>query len=382
MAPQARRQEVATPLSLSKWLSASTTVRSLITSRPDCKRAKVVASHRVLLSWFPSNMAHYGGGGYGAVTLDPEEPGPKVTVRKVGADNVDYVVQSCSLGFVNAVRRSVIAEIPTIAIDLVEVNKNSSVLPDEFLAHRLGLIPLQSQGVAENMILNRDCECEDHCERCSVVLRLRAKCTDEHNILKIFAAHLTRVDDRPDDIGRPVIRDPNGEGPLILKLRHNQEVDFKCIARKGTAKEHAKWSPTSAVGFEYDPLNKLKHTTYWFEKDAVEEWPVDPVNASWEDADEQADVANNPDAVPSAFFVNVESIGVLEPDEIVGGGVRALQLKLTELLQGLQPANDGMNGMNGVDAGDDYEPTDQQAYDAGGFAGYGATGGYGNYNQY
>ncbi|ETN41997.1 uncharacterized protein HMPREF1541_03936 [Cyphellophora europaea CBS 101466] len=326
--------------------------------------------------------ALYNGGAYGAVAIDQEDQGPKVTVRKVGSDKVDFVLQSCSLGFANAVRRAVIAEIPTVAIDLVDINTNSSVLPDEFLAHRLGLIPLHSRGVADNLNYTRNCEyCDDHCDRCSVTLRLRAKCTDEHNILKVFASHLTRVDDRADSIGQPVIRDPNGEGPLILKLRHNQEIDFTCIAKKGLAKEHAKWAPTAAVGFEYDPLNKLKHTSYWFEKDPIEEWPVDKVNAEWEDADEQADVANNPDAQPSAFFFDLEGVGVLEPDEIVEGGVKALQLKLTEILQSLNPGQDGVNGMNGVDAGDDYEPMDQQPYDAGGYGGYGATGGYGAYQS-
>lgn len=328
-------------------------------------------------------MALYNGGGYGGAVVDQEDQGPKVTVRKVGSDNVDFVLQSCSLGFANAVRRAVIAEIPTIAIDLVDISVNSSVLPDEFLAHRLGLIPLHSKGVSDNLNYTRNCEyCDDHCERCSVTLRLRAKCTDPENILKVFASHLTRVDDRSDNIGRPVIRDPNGEGPLILKLRNNQEIDFTCVAKKGLAKEHAKWAPTAAVGFEYDPLNKLKHTTYWFEKDPIEEWPVDEENAGWEDADEQADVTNNPDAQPSAFFYNLEGVGVLEPDEIVEGGVRALQLKLTEILASLAPGQDGVNGMNGVDAGDDYEPMDQQPYDAGGYGGYGQPGGYGGYQQY
>jgi hypothetical protein len=38
---------------------------------------------------------------------------------------------------------------------------------------------------------------------------------------------------------------------------------------QGIAKYHAKWSPVSAVGYEYDPHNKLRHTTYWFETDGA-----------------------------------------------------------------------------------------------------------------
>jgi DNA-directed RNA polymerase II subunit RPB3 len=47
---------------------------------------------------------------------------------------------------------------------------------------------------------------------------------------------------------------------------------MKCIARKGISKEHAKWSPVSAVGFEYDPHNKLRHIDYWYEEDPAKEW--------------------------------------------------------------------------------------------------------------
>jgi DNA-directed RNA polymerase II subunit RPB3 len=84
---------------------------------------------------------------------------------------------------------------------------------------------------------------------------------------------------------------------------------------KGIAKEHAKFSPCSAVSFEYDPHNKLRHTTYWYETDIKNEWPLSE-NAKEEEAprdDEPFDF----NAKPNKFYFEVETDGSLDPQEVV-----------------------------------------------------------------
>jgi len=81
------------------------------------------------------------------------------------------------------------------------------------------------------------------------------------------------------------------------------------------AKEHAKWSPCSTVAFEYDPHNKLRHTSYWYEYDIKKEWPLS-TNALEEEPqrdDEPFDFL----AKPNKFYMNVETDGSLGPQEAV-----------------------------------------------------------------
>lgn len=99
-----------------------------------------------------------------------------------------------------------------------------------------------------------------------MTLSLHAKCTTDQ-IMKVYARDLIVNGRHGSSVGSPAVSDPDGFGCLIAKLRKDQELKLSCIAKKGIAKEHAKWMPTSAVGFEYDPHNKLHHTDMWFEND-------------------------------------------------------------------------------------------------------------------
>lgn len=313
---------------------------------------------------------------------------------------IKFRLANTSLAFANSLRRVMLAEVPTIAIDLVEIESNTSVLADEFLAHRLGLIPLSTKGVDE-MVDFRDCTCDEYCENCSVILRLNAVNRNSDQNLKVFARDLfvdfaapgaaynqqpngvngTSSDELPPR-GSPIIRDPAGQGPLICQLRRGQELKIKCIAKKGIAKEHAKWAPTAAIGFEYDPWNKLKHTTLWYEVDPKEEWPEPVKNGSWEDPPQEGEAFDYA-AEPNSFYIDLESTGVMPPDQILHSGIKVLQSKLANIIRELDAgADDGQaNGFGGMSPQQDINGG-QTAY--GGQSAYGpgtAYGGHGDGGQ-
>lgn len=296
-------------------------------------------------------------------TMDVDEVGPRVTVREVASDRVDFTLSNVDLAFANSIRRIILAEVPTMAIDLVEVEVNTSVLADEFIAHRLGLIPLNSRQI-EDVLYTRDCDCDQYCENCSVTIMMNAKCSkDNDDVVKVYARDLVVSEPRPNEwVGNPVITDEAGQGSVICKLRKGQEVIMKCIAKKGIAKEHAKWAPTSAVGFEYDPHNKLKHLDFWYEEDPVKEWPKSK-NAEWEEMPQDGEPFDY-NATPSQFFFELESVGNLEPDSVVQQGIKVMQQKLAAVLQELagddsrpgEADGDGFGGQSpdGMPQGGEY----------------------------
>ena len=104
---------------------------------------------------------------------------------------------------------------------------------------------------------------------------------------------------------------------------------------QGIAKEHAKWSPVSAIGFEYDPHNRLGHTDLWHERgtDPKKEWPISK-NGRFE-RDLAPGEGIDWQSRPSRFYMDIESVGGLKVDDITIKGIDALILKLASVQTGL-----------------------------------------------
>ncbi|CAI5956563.1 unnamed protein product [Closterium sp. NIES-64] len=194
---------------------------------------------------------------------------PTIHVREIRERFMKFELRDTDVSVANVLRRVMMAEVPTIAIDLVEIANNTSVLNDEFIAHRLGLIPLVSDR-AMSMKFSRDCDACDGdgpCEYCAVEFTLNVKCTGDETLDVTTHDLIPSSSDDSDDAVLPVdctrrIEGEDGEekGIVILKLRKGQEIRLRAIARKGLGKDHAKWSPASPVTFMYEPEITINHT--------------------------------------------------------------------------------------------------------------------------
>lgn len=190
--------------------------------------------------------------------VDPAEPDVKEY-------KLDFTLHGTDVSMANALRRTMIAEVPTMAIELVTVLVNKSPLHDEYIAHRLGLIPLESTNI-HNFKLGDDCECEGYCPKCAVEFELDQTCDkDSTESLIITSKHLVNCNEsdarcvmvKPvhssGDPKAPGALDGADEGIVIIKLAPGQQIHMQMIAKKGIGKDHAKWSPMCSVAYRIEP---------------------------------------------------------------------------------------------------------------------------------
>lgn len=150
-----------------------------------------------------------------------------------------FVLSGVPASFANALRRCMLAEVPVLAIDEVNIYDNTSFLFDEQLALRLGLIPIK----ADTSLFNfpEECSCGgEGCPSCQLPMTLNAE-----GPRVVYSGDL-------------VTEDP-GAGPVdttvpIVELKEKHKVIIEAIARLGIGRSHAKWQVGIACGFKNMPV--------------------------------------------------------------------------------------------------------------------------------
>ena len=138
------------------------------------------------------------------------------------------------LQYANALRRVCLNGVPVFAIDTVDIIENTSVLPDEGLAHRLGLIPLKTDLSRFNEPSKCDCQSESGCSNCKILLVLDS---DESQVTRTVLSNELLSE---DDTVKPV----SNEIPIV-QLAPGQKIKLECYARLGRGTEHAKWNSSN-----------------------------------------------------------------------------------------------------------------------------------------
>lgn len=229
----------------------------------------------------------------------------------------------------SALRRIILSEIPTMAIEWVVFRKNDSALNDEIIAHRLALVPLKFDKKAYN--LPEKCTCKGKgCSRCQVKLVLKKKgpCMVYSGDLKSDAKDV-----------KPVYNDIP-----IVELFEDQELELEATAQLGLGKIHAKWQG-GIVGYKNVPKITIKNVKNL--KEVVEKCPRNVFKI-----EKNRLVIDNPlkcnycmqctnngikvEAVENSFVFNVETASGLTAKDLIIGASLNLEERLNELRKKLK----------------------------------------------
>ncbi|HKG29794.1 MAG TPA: DNA-directed RNA polymerase subunit D [Nitrososphaeraceae archaeon] len=161
---------------------------------------------------------------------------PSVNILERADEKIVIKFNNVPRQYINAIRRTSISEVPTLAIDDVVILENSSVMHDEAIAHRLGLIPLLTN--LDRFVMPHECDCKSTlgCSKCRVLLVLDSEANEKTKV--VMSGELVSE----DELIKPVSKDIP-----IITLAPGQKLKFEAYARLGIGRDHAKWQPTSAA---------------------------------------------------------------------------------------------------------------------------------------
>ncbi len=237
----------------------------------------------------------------------------KVEMLEKKKDFARFVVKGAPFYLLNALRRALVSEIPVFAIETVYIYENTSIMWDEYIAHRLGLIPLS----AKYGTYNDDSEARF--------------LLDKKGPGVVLSGDLV-----PESQGVEVV-DP--EIPIV-KLREGQILRLEAVAKVGRGKDHAKWQAGLAafrpvVRIEVKDEKKFRELT-GFDVKRIEEENKRPDGVSSEVYNIVDEVIEtNPEIAEikkkeDVFVMFIESYGNLTVPEMVQAAVDELSKRLDE----------------------------------------------------
>ncbi|KAK7062560.1 DNA-directed RNA polymerase core subunit rpc40 [Paramarasmius palmivorus] len=204
--------------------------------------------------------------------LDKFKKNLRVQVTRLSNRSIEFDLVGVDASIANAFRRILIAEVPSIAIERFYVWNNTSVIQDEVLAHRLGLVPLNvDPGVMDfrgpedpptdrnTLVFKADFTCQKN-----PAYKPSANTTTPPKHEEMFINHEFRAEhliwypagEQEDTFQDNKPASTNGN-IVLAKLRPGQNINIECHAVKGVGKDHAKFSPVATASYRLHPYIKI-----------------------------------------------------------------------------------------------------------------------------
>ncbi|MEM2818676.1 MAG: DNA-directed RNA polymerase subunit D, partial [Nitrososphaerota archaeon] len=167
----------------------------------------------------------------------------KLNIVEEDEKSIKVELEGLPLAVANTLRRFVINEVPTMAIEEILIIENTSAMPNEVLAHRLSLIPFISD--IDRYVAPEECDCGSKlgCEKCVVRYVVRAEAVDEP--VTVYSKDIIPED--PSITVKPV----SPKIPIV-KLAPNQRIEIELYVRVGKGRKHAKWQAAISSLYEKD----------------------------------------------------------------------------------------------------------------------------------
>lgn len=175
--------------------------------------------------------------------------GPRITLRRLEENYCEFILEGVTPAVANTLRRVLLADVPTLAIDEVVIIENNSVLFDEILAHRLALIPLKVDENTYETLLQ--CYEEGRREDCVATFVLEV---EAEKPVTVYSGHL-KFSGFSSEIASAAEAEISPVSDLIpiVKLAPGQKLVLEAYAKMGTGREHAKWQSVSVAAYKYYP---------------------------------------------------------------------------------------------------------------------------------
>ncbi|KAF2096947.1 putative DNA-directed RNA polymerase I and III subunit Rpc40 [Rhizodiscina lignyota] len=209
------------------------------------------------------------------------QEGLEITFHEHKPFDTSFSLIGIDASIANAFRRIMIAEVPTLALEQVYIKNNTSIIHDEILAQRLGLVPLAGDpAFLEDLKPFKYVEPGQEGGSApywgnSIALELKVECmwqekgkerarqgeTDPkqlYNNSSIYAHQLEFVPSKEQTDRFPAcfIKPVNPE-ILIAKMRPGQKIDILAFAVKGIGEDHAKFSPVATATYRMLPVIEI-----------------------------------------------------------------------------------------------------------------------------